>query len=43
MATSGTKLALDLKAYTTTGLDAKPSEDDNTVKYVYTQVPFPKN
>lgn len=43
MATSGIKLPLDLKVCTATGLDAKPSEDENTVKYVHTQIPLPKN
>lgn len=43
MATSGTKLPLDLKVRTAAGLDAKPSEDENTVKYVHTQAPLPKN
>lgn len=45
-ANSKTKLPLDLKVLkvcTATGLDAKPSNDENTVRYVHTQVPFPKN
>lgn len=43
MATSGTKLPLDLNIHTAAGLGAKPSEDENTVKCVHTQVLFPKN
>lgn len=43
MATSGTKLSLELKFCTSTGLEAKPSKNENTVKYVHTQDPFPEN
>lgn len=43
MATSGTKLPLDLNIRTAAGLGAKPSKDKKTVKYVHTQVPFPKD
>lgn len=43
VAASEAKLLLDLNVRTATGSDAKPSEDENTVKYMHTRVLFPKN